>query len=77
MMYTLTRLVCVCVCLNGFTVFMSSFPIKGWKLRRKTNLEDGVHDACERSIVRMLSHFENIQAPSVDVFQVLLERTQI
>lgn len=56
---------------------MSSFPIKEWKLRRKTNLEDGVHDACERSIVRMLSHFENIQAPSVDVFQVLLERTQI
>lgn len=37
----------------------------------KTHLEDGVHDTGERPVVRMLRHPEDIQAPSVDVLQVL------
>lgn len=38
-----------------------------------TDLKDGVHDACERPVVRVLGHFEDIQTPFVDVLQVLLE----
>lgn len=35
------------------------------------HLKDGVHDACEWSVVGVLGHFEDIQAPFVDVLQVL------
>lgn len=38
-----------------------------------TDLKDGVHDTRERSVVGVLCHFEDIQSPFVDVFQVLLE----
>lgn len=36
-----------------------------------TDLEDGVHDACEWSVMGMLGHSEDIQAPFVDVLQIL------
>ena len=41
--------------------------------RQSTDLKDGVHDTCERSVVGVLSNSEDIQSPFVDVFQVLLE----
>lgn len=39
--------------------------------RQDADLKDGVHDACERPIVGMLCHSEDIQSPSIDVLQVL------
>lgn len=36
-------------------------------MQKETDLKDGVHDACERSVVGMFSHFEDIQSPFVDV----------
>lgn len=44
--------------------------------KRDTDLKDGVHDACERSVMGVLGHPEDIQAPFVDVLQVLLEGRQ-
>lgn len=38
-----------------------------------TDLKDAVHDACERPVVGVLCHLEDIQAPFIDVLQVLLE----
>lgn len=41
--------------------------------KMETDLKDSVHDACERSVMGVLGHSEDIQAPFVDVLQVLLE----
>lgn len=34
-------------------------------------LEDGKHDATERSVIGKLSHSENIKAPLIQVIQLL------
>lgn len=39
-----------------------------------TDLEDGVHDACERPVVRVLGHSEDVQPPFVYILQVLMEK---
>lgn len=41
-----------------------------------TDLEDGVHNACERSVMGVLCNFEDIQAPFVDILQVLLQEAE-
>lgn len=36
-----------------------------------TNLKDGIHDAGQRPVVRVLCNIEDVQTPLVDVLQVL------
>lgn len=43
----------------------------GWRLRNGTDLEDGVHGAGERALMRMIGNSEDVQPPLVDVLQVL------
>lgn len=40
-------------------------------------LEDGKHDATERSVIGKLSHLENIKAPLIQVVQLLKTHTNI
>lgn len=42
-----------------------------------TDLKNGVHDARERPVVRMLCHLEDVQSPFVDVLEVLSEGTDV
>lgn len=43
-----------------------------WMSKEGTDLKDGVHDACERPVVGVLRHPEDVQAPFIDVLQVLI-----
>lgn len=41
-----------------------------------THLEYGVHDAGQRAVVRVPGHVEDVEAPLVQIFQLLLESTK-
>lgn len=59
------------------SLFTLSDSIFSWEMERvkrhRTDLKDGVHDTRQRPVKGVLGHSEDIQAPFVDVLQVLLQ----